>query len=76
MNKADQLSIGMAYGQGRRVSVAGAERLSKDIEDHQENRKKLSRRRMTAERYTCSLCIIGLHRPFFEINLHNCSNFF
>jgi hypothetical protein len=42
--------MGMLYGQGAKVSAAGADRLSKDITDHQEDRKKLSRRRMTAER--------------------------
>lgn len=50
MGKEEQLSRGMLYGQGAKVSSAGADRLSKDITDHQEDRKKLSRRRMTAER--------------------------
>ena len=51
VDREAQLSIAMMYGQGAAASKAGIDRLSKDIVDHQENRKKLSRRRMTAERY-------------------------
>jgi hypothetical protein len=50
VDKEAQFTIGMKYGQGPAVSKAGVDRLSKDIVDHQEDRKKLSRRRMTAER--------------------------
>ena len=51
VDKEAQFTIGMKYGQGPAVSKAGIDRLSKDIVDHQEDRKKLSRRRMTAERF-------------------------
>lgn len=59
MGKEEQLSVGMLYGQGGKVSSAGADRLSKDIIDHQEDRRKLSRRRMTAERFGTSIAIFS-----------------
>ena len=74
MGREEQLSKGMLYGQGAAVSTAGKERLSKDIVDHQEDRKKLSRRRMTAERYIlfhdwlhCAIYLLVSFMKFFAV---------
>ena len=68
MDKEAQFTIGMKYGQGPAVSKAGIDRLSKDIVDHQEDRKKLSRRRMTAERFD-SPHMSSMFENFITLNI-------